>query len=278
MVDRPATVRPTRAEIDLDAIAANVATLRAHAGTDRFCAVVKADGYGHGAVPAARAALEGGADWLAVALVEEAAVLREAHVDAPILLLSEPPTHAARRVVDLDVRPTLYTAAGIDAFVAHPGHPVHLKVNTGMNRVGADPADVAGLARRAVEGGLRLEGVWTHCAVADDPDDPFTAEQVARFDSAVADLAAQGIEPEMVHVANSAGAIAHPATRRDMVRVGIALYGVAPSAALADAVPLRPALRLRSAVSFVKEVPAGERISYGLVHRFGHPTVVATVP
>jgi alanine racemase len=271
-------VRPTIALVDLDAITANVRMLRARAPDARFCAVVKADGYGHGAVPVARAALRGGADWLAVALVEEAAALRDADITAPILLLSEPPADAFGVVADLDLRPTLYTAAGVDACSQHPGRPVHLKVDTGMNRVGAAPGDVVHLTQRILTAGLHLEGVWTHCAVADDPDDPFTAEQTARFDAVLASLAAAGIHPELAHQANSAAALAHPVTRRDLVRVGIAVYGIAPSPELDDVVSLTSALTVQSAVSFVKRVPAGEGISYGLTHRFARPTTVATVP
>jgi alanine racemase len=259
-------VRPTLAEVDLDAIAANVRTIRKRAAAAQLCAVVKADAYGHGALVIAHTVLSAGADWLAVALVEEAEVLRDAGIDAPILLLSEPMAASAPDVVRLDVRPTVYSEAGVDAFAAAPGHPIHLKVNTGMNRVGADPAAVEGLARRALDAGLKLEGLWTHCPVADEPDDPFTAEQLDRFDGLVADLARAGIEPEMTHVANSAATLAHPASHRDLVRVGIALYGVAPSPDLVDAAPLEPAMTLRSKVSWVKRVAKGERISYGLTH------------
>ena len=271
-------MRPTTAEIDLDAVAANVATMRALSATARLCAVVKADGYGHGAVEVARTALAAGADWLAIALLEEAATLRAAGIDAPILLLSEPPRGSAAEVVGLGVRPTLYTAAGIDAFAFAPGHPVHLNVDTGMHRVGASTDDVVGLAERVVASGLRLEGVWTHCPVADEPDNPFTASQVARLDRVLEALRAADVGPEMTHMANSAATIAHPATHADLVRVGIALYGVAPSPALAAVAPLRPAMTLRSEVAFVKRVSAGDRISYGLTYRFDEDANVATIP
>ena len=270
--------RPTWAEIDLDAVRANVTMLGERCGSARLCAVVKADGYGHGIVPVARAALSGGAEWLAVALLEEGAVLREAGIDAPVLLLSEPPVDAAAEVARLDLRPTLYTRAAIDAFGAGPPLPVHLKINTGMNRVGAAPQDAIGLAQRIVDRGLELEAVWTHFAVADAPDDPFTELQVERFDQVLDGLRAAGLEPTMTHLANSAATLAHPGTHADLVRVGIAVYGVAPSPELAGAAPLVPALTLRSEVAFVKRVPAGEQISYGLVHRFDRATNVATVP
>lgn len=276
-------MRPTWAEVDLGAVAHNVRLLVETAAPAEVCAVVKADAYGHGAVPVARAALGAGASWLAVALVEEAAELRAAGIEAPILLLSEARPGEFGEVVALGLRAAVYTPEGIAAAAAaaDPARPlpVHLKVDTGMHRVGADPAEVVALAR-AVAGHatLALEAVWTHCAVADEPGRADTAAQVARFDAVLDDLAAAGIAVPMTHVANSAAAIAHPATRRSMVRAGIAVYGIAPSPELADALPLRPALSLHSEVSLVKRVAAGEAISYGLHHTFDRATMVATVP
>jgi alanine racemase len=156
---------------------------------------------------------------------------------------------------------------------------VHLKVDTGMHRVGVAPGDAVPVARSIGElAELRLEGVCTHMPVADEPDNPFTDDQIARFDSVVAELRAAGIDPGILHMANSAGAIAHPKARFDLVRCGIAVYGIPPAPALAGAVELLPALTLASEVSFVKPVAAGERISYGHHHQFDHDTVVATVP
>jgi alanine racemase len=276
-------VRPTWAEVDLGAVADNVRVLAERSAPAEVCAVVKADGYGHGAVPVSRAAMAAGATWLAVALVEEAAELRESGIDAPILMLSEPRPSEFAEVVALGLRTTLYTAEGIAAAgraaTGDLGLPVHLKVDTGMHRVGAPPAEALALARAvADEPGLRLEAVWTHCAVADEPERAFTAEQSARLDAVLADLAADGIDVPMTHAANSAAAIAHPPTRRDLVRVGIAVYGIPPSPLLEGAVPLRPALSLRSEVTMVKRVAAGEGISYGLRHTFARDATVATVP
>ncbi len=273
-------MRPTWAEVDLGAVAHNVALLVERAAPAEVCAVVKADGYGHGAVPVALAALEAGASWLAVALVEEAVVLRDAGVEAPILLLSEARPAEFAEVAALDLRPTVYTRAGIEAAAA-TGAPlrVHLKVDTGMHRVGADPTDALGLARSVVgHPTLELEAVWTHCAVADEPDRSFTAEQLGRFDAVLDELAASGIDVPMTHAANSAGAIAHPAARRSLVRCGIAVYGIDPGPDLAGALTLRPALGLRSEIGFVKQVTAGEGVSYGLHHTFDRDTTVATVP
>jgi alanine racemase len=230
----------------------------------------------------AQAAFEAGASWLAVALVEEAAELRDAGLDAPVLLLSEARRSEWDDVVALGARATVYTPEGIVAAgeaAAGGSLPVHLKVDTGMHRVGAQPDDALALARAVVDHpSLVLEGVWTHCAVADEPERPVTAQQLARFDTVLATLAEAGIEPALVHAANSAGGIAHPGARRSLVRAGIAIYGIAPSPELDGAVALRPALSLRSEVSFVKRVAEGEGISYGLRHTFERDTTVATVP
>lgn len=273
------------AEIDLAAIQHNVRTLRAIAGPARFCAVVKANGYGHGAAAVGRAALAAGADWLAVAQVDEAVVLRDAGIEAPILLLSEPRLDEVDDAVATGARLTVYSSACIAAIAKAvraarmPAVPLHLKVDTGMHRVGAAPEDALGLTRAIGElAEVRLEGVSTHCPVADEPDNPFTGEQLRRFDAVLGELRAAGVHPEIVHIANSAATVMHPATRADLVRCGIAVYGIPPAPSFAGLVDLRPALTLASEVSFVKEVAAGEAISYGHRHRFAQDTVVATVP
>jgi alanine racemase len=277
--------RPVAAVVDLDAVAANVTALAEATRPAAVCAVVKADGYGHGAVPVARTALAAGARWLAVALPSEGAVLRAAGIEAPVLLLSEPAMDEWDDVVAARLRPTLYTDRGVEEVakaVARSGGaplPVHVKVDTGMHRVGAAPERIPDLLAAVAERPeLTLEGLWTHCAVADEPENPFTGLQLARFDAAWAALEEMGLRPELRHAANSAAAIAHPASRYDLVRVGIALYGVPPSPALAGRVDLRPAMTVRSEVAQLKRVAAGDGVSYGLHHRFGDDTVVATVP
>jgi alanine racemase len=274
--------RPAWAEVDLDAIRHNVRVLRELSAPAELCAVVKADGYGHGAVAVARAALEGGASWLAVALVEEGVALRAAAIEAPVLVLSEPPADALGDVVAHRLVPTLYTAKGVEAAAGAAGTgilPVHVKVDTGMHRVGAT-ADVAVALARAVADApsLELQGFWTHLAVADEPDNEYTAGQLQRFEDARRRLADAGVVPELVHAANSAGAIAHPAARFDLVRCGIAIYGEAPSTEVGAAIGLRPALSLKAGVSYVKPLAAGERVSYGLRWRAERDTVLATVP
>jgi alanine racemase len=276
------------AEVDLAAVRHNASILAELASPAGLCAVVKAEAYGHGAVAVARAAMEGGATWLAVAIVEEGAALRNQGIDAPILLLSEPPAASMGDVVALRLTPTVYTQRGVEAaakaVAAAEAAPldVHVKVDTGMHRVGASPEEAAAVVQAVVDRPeLNFGGLWTHFAVADDPGNPFTDEQCARFDAVVAQLAGQGVRPPMVHACNSAGAIAHPAAHHDLVRCGIALYGVAPSPALAAVQPvegLRPVLSLRARVSYVREVGAGEAVSYGLRRPLERPSRIATVP
>ena len=281
----PPRIRPAWAEVDLDALRHNVRVLRRVAGPAALCAVVKADGYGHGAVAVSRAVLDAGAAGLAVALVEEGIVLREAAIDAPILLLSEPPAAAAPEVVARRLTPTLYTADGVAAFAAASstraaGEPlgVQLKVDTGMHRVGADPDDAVDLARRIHEhAGLRLEAVWTHFAVADDATKvDVTDEQRRRFAVACAAIEAAGIPIPSRHAANAAGTL-YTDAHLDVVRPGIALYGYDPDPGrpLGE---LRPVLSLKAEVSHVKVLDAGERLSYGLRYELQERSVVATVP
>ncbi len=157
--------------------------------------------------------------------------------------------------------------------------PVHLKVDTGMHRVGCAPDGAVALAERIdASAELHLEGVCTHFALADEPKREYTAEQIERFEAVLADLAGRGLRPPVVHAANSAGLLTQPAARYDLVRLGIAVYGVPPAPDLADRLPLRAVLSLKARVSHVKELPAGARISYGLRYELDRPSRVATIP
>ena len=239
----------------------------------------------------AAAAVAGGASHLAVALAEEGHQLRDAGIGAPVLVLSEPPAEAMRLLVEDNLTPTIYTEDGLSALMeavgsrraeGRPAFPVHLKVDTGMHRVGARPDRALELARAIAAGpGLRLEGLFTHLAVADEPARPFTGEQLELFDRVVTTLSSEGIRPPLLYAANSAGALAHPGSRYQMVRPGIAVYGLAPASSLqADPLValLQPALSFKAQVSYVKEVAAGEAVSYGLRYRLPEASVVATVP
>jgi alanine racemase len=273
--------RPIVAEIDLDAIRHNVRLLKPRAAA--LMAVVKADGYGHGDADVAEAALEAGASWLGVALVEEGIGLRERGVEAPILVLSEFPAGAEKDALAAGLTPSVYSEDGVagvaEAAVAlDRAVGVHLKVDTGMHRLGVwPPSHAVALAEDAVGRGLRLEGLWTHFAVA-EADDAATREQLGRLLEVREGLAAQGILPELVHAANSAATIRFPDAHLDLVRTGAAMYGLDPGGGLASAFGLRPALTWRSAVTMVKRLPAGERLSYGLRYALERDANVATVP
>lgn len=291
-----ARTRGAWAEIDLDAVRSNVTLLRRVAAPATVCAVVKADAYGHGAVPVAQAAVEAGSAGLAVALVDEGVELREHGVTAPVLVLSEPAADAAEAAARTGLTATVASLAGAAALAAAARRVgtrvrVHVNVDTGMHRLGVAP-EAAGALVSAVtsEPALVFEGVWTHLAVADgagDEDRAFTALQLERFDKALAGLPTP---PPVRHAANTAGALAWPLARYDMVRAGIGLYGLPPSAAMAtggasnrDAVAaavarLRPALSLKARVSAVRQLEAGERPSYGRLRPLPERSVVATVP
>ena len=265
-------VRPTSAEIDLAAVRANVAALAALVAPSRLRAVVKADGYGHGDVPVAEAALEAGAATLAVALVEEGVRLREAGIEAPILVLSEPELADIADIVHWDLTPTAYRRDFLEQLAKLAAGPldVHVKIDTGMHRVGA-PVGALGDLLDAILPPLRLGAVWTHLAVADE-DPEFTATQIERFDEAVA-----GIETSC-HLANTAGAVLFPTARGDEVRAGLGIYGLHPCPETRNRVELIPAMRFVSQVSYLQRLPAGSRPSYGRRRALPDPSTVATVP
>ncbi len=277
--------RPTRAEIDLGNIRHNVRTFVELVGPAcRVMAVVKADAYGHGAVEVSRAALEAGASRLGVALVEEAEELRGAGIEAPLHLLFEPPPEAADRVVELGLIPTVYTAGyarELSRSAVSRGRrvPVHLKVDTGMHRVGVSPEEAPALAREVCSlSGLELEGVYTHLATASVPGDPFAEEQMERFDAVVRALREEGLRVPLVHAAASGAAVSMPRSRLDMIRLGIAMYGLLPGPAYAGMVDIRPALALRTRISHVFRALKGEGVSYGLTYRCPRDTWLAVLP
>jgi alanine racemase len=273
--------RPTVAEVDLDAVRHNVGLLKPERA--ELLAVVKADGYGHGAPEVARAALSAGATRLGVALVEEGIALRERGIDAPILVLTEPPRGSEKDALAAGLTPSVYTDDGVaslaeasDALGRATG--VHLKVDTGMHRVGVwPPSDAMALARRIVDAGLELAALWTHFAAAEE-DDQGTREQLRLLLETRDVLVADGITPRTLHAANSAATIRFPETHLDLVRPGVAIYGIDPGNGIGPAFGLQPALTWRSAVSMVKRLDAGESVSYGWRYTVDRPTNVATVP
>ncbi len=283
-----------RADIDLDAIAHNIAELRRLTGPAvRFMAVVKANAYGHGAAAVSRTAIDCGAAFLGVARIQEAVNLREAGIDAPILVFGATPADQARHLIDYRISQAVTepVQADILSAAAKAGEtiPVHIKLDTGMGRVGfvtstGDmrnagilPADE--IIRIARMPGLKLEGVFTHFAAADSADLGYTRLQTERFLDALAQLRGKGLAFPLCHAANSGAIIAMPESHLDMVRAGIAMYGLPPSTEMdISGVSLKPALSLKARVVQVKSVPAGFHVSYGMTYTTDRPTTIATVP
>ena len=273
------------AEIDLSAIRNNVANLKAltKSGT-LFMAVVKADGYGHGAVEAARASLGGGADRLGVATIGEGLQLREAGISAPIMLLSEPPEAAIPLLLEHDLTSTVTTrefavSLGKSASARGLQARYHLKVDSGMNRIGVRAEEAAQFARALSDfPGLELEGTFTHFATADVPGDWEVERQFERFRLALDEMRTEGVNPGIVHAANSPATILYPEAHLDMVRCGLSIYGLYPSPAALSRVKLTPARSVKARVTLVKRIGMGESVSYGFTWTAAAPTVVATLP
>ena len=276
----PAPLLPVRAETDLDAVRHNVRWLREKAGGDEVMAVVKADAYGHGAVPVARSLADEGVRWFAVARLGEAVALREAGVDGRVLVFAAP----------LDGDLAAYERYGLDATVSSPevadavagrgGLRVHVKVDTGMHRLGLAPEAAADAVRRLQAApGVTVEALWTHLATADGDDAAFALEQVRRFDGVLRDLGAAA--PPLVHVRNGPAVVRLPpltSGRPALVRLGGVLYGLASDPAMRPFVGgLRPALRLVARVVHLQTVEAGESVSYGRTWTAPWRARVATV-
>ena len=277
--------RYARVEVDLSAISHNVRTLKAMTppGT-LFEAVVKADGYGHGAIESARAALSAGADRLGVATIEEGLELRAAELTAPIHILSEPPASSVGLIVEHSLIPSVATrefATELGKAAASYGREAlyHLKVDTGMNRLGVRAEEAAEFSAGLKDfPGLKLEGTFTHFATAETPGDWDFERQLARFSEAVEQMRTEGVDAGIVHSANSAATILHPESHLSMVRCGISIYGLHPGHATRDKADLRPAMSVKAQVSFVKRINMGEGVSYGLTWQATAPTTIATIP
>ncbi len=276
------------AEVDLGALRRNVARLRdrTRPGTSMLVAV-KADAYGHGLVPVARALAGAGVDWLGVATPDEADRLRAAGIDGRILMFGPIRGPALARLIAAEVDLTVTDRADVAAVAAArdelgagaPPARVHLKVDTGMGRLGLRPERAVDIARTVQEAhGLRLAGVWTHFACADEPSRDVTERQRWAFDAVLADLDVAGLRPEVRHAANSAALLAAPATHYDLVRPGLSVYGYPPGPELATAAAdLEPVLTLTAPVVFVKPVGRGDPVSYGQRWRAPDDTTVATI-
>ena len=277
--------RATRATIDLAALRHNVAVLAEQAGTLQLWAVVKANAYGHGAVQCAQAALAAGAHGLCVALTQEAVELRTAGIDAPIMVLSEQPVSdapilVAHRVVCVAYNEHYISGLASAAATQAERTLVHLKIDTGMHRVGVAPAAAVARAQMIAHSKhLVLDGVMTHLATADDPAHSATMQQVAAFTDAVRDIRAVAPDLQHVHVANSAATLRALGLDCTLVRAGIALYGLQPGAGVASLVAgLQPVMALRSRVLHVQCLAAGQGVSYGLRTVLDRDSTIATLP
>jgi alanine racemase len=280
---------PAEVVVDLGAIQHNVTALREHAGEAALMAVVKADGYGHGLLPSARAALAGGATWLGVAQVAEALALRAAGINARVLCWLYAPGEAVAAAVAADVDVSVSARWALEEMVsaaAATGHTarIHLKADTGLGRGGATETDWPGLVDAALAaeatGAVRVVGVWSHLAWADAPDHPTVRRQAAVFDEAVALAERRGARLEVRHLANSAATLTNPAASYDLVRPGLALYGLSPVPDVAgpERFGLRPAMSLRARLALVKRVGAGQGVSYGHAYTTDRPTTLGLVP
>jgi alanine racemase len=281
----------TQARIDLGAIRGNVAALTARAaGGAGVMAVVKADGYGHGMVPSARAAVEGGATWLGVAFLEEALAVRAAGIDVPVLAWLTAPGEDRAAAVAAGIDLGVYDQVQLEdsataARTASRTARVQLKADTGLSRGGATaaawPELCAAAANAEAAGEVQVTGLWSHFAFADGgADHPGNARQAALFAEALEVAARAGLRPEVRHLANSAATLTAPATHYDLVRPGLAVYGLSPVPQLGDpaAYGLRPAMTLASTVALTKRVPAGSGVSYLHRHVTEQETTLALVP
>jgi alanine racemase len=277
------------AAIDLGALRANVAVLRARAPRSGLMAVVKADAYGHGAEPCARAALEAGASWLGTATPQEALALRAAGITARTLCWLWTPGGPWREAIEagIDVSVSgMWALREVTAAARAAGRPalVHLKADTGLGRNGAQPADWPELtaAARAAEkdGLLRVTGIWSHFACADEPGHPSVAAQLTAYRESLASAAAAGLRPEVRHLANSPATLTLPESHYDLVRTGVAMYGISPVPQIGGPADfgLRPVMTLTARLALVKTAPGGHGISYG--HHYITPgeTTLALVP
>jgi len=274
--------RPTWAEIDLDVIAANLAVVRQRLGATEVLAIVKADAYGHGAVPVSRRLGREGVAWLGVALPEEGVEIRRAGVATPILILGGMAPAQAGLVLDHRLTPAVYRPEQVEALAAAAVERgvtagLHLKIDTGMGRLGVPPADLAGfLDRLAAAGRLEVTGAFSHLAIADEPDDPFTAGQIQEFLRAVNLLRGRGQRPALLHLANSSAITDHRSAWLTLARPGLLLYGYNPGPRTAT-LAVRPALTLRSRIIDVRRVPPGGSVGYGRTWRAGTEATIATI-
>lgn len=277
--------RPVWAEVDLGAIDHNVKQIRRLTGNrTKICAVVKADAYGHGVIAVAKTVLQAGADQIAVAILNEALELRRAGFLVPILVLGYTPECQAAMIVEYNITQTIFSmesARALSEAAAAAGKTVtvHIKIDTGMGRIGIRPED-AGEFAEAVSAlpGIEIEGVFSHLADSDNDDKSFANEQYRRFLLGLEAIEAKGIQISIRHIANSAAILDLPHMHLDMVRPGIILYGLWPSNEVDDKIDLRPAMKLKAKVAFIKDMPPQTSVSYGRAYFTKEKSRIVTLP
>jgi alanine racemase len=273
----------TWVEVDLGAISNNVQYIKEKTGAE-VMAVVKANGYGHGALAVSRAAIEGGASWLAVARVEEALELRNAGIQAGILILGYTPPDRLEEIIQADVSMTIWNGNQHDLLAAlvqrqNKKPKVHLKVDTGMSRLGIALDDALDFVAEIHEAGqVQLEGLYTHFACADDKDQEVTDHQLAAFNGVLESLRAEDLLPPLIHAANSSATLRRNDAHFDVVRIGLAAYGLAPSPFVELPGTIRPALSWHATLAQVKILPEGKGVSYGHAYRTSRQERIGTIP
>ncbi len=277
-------MRPTFAEIDLTAIAQNIQEIKHRVHPAQVMAVVKADAYGHGAIPIAKVALESGASYLGVALIEEGIQLRNHGFLEPILVFSGAFDDQLMDFFKYDLEPTVYTRQIADALSNLAKRfqkpiQVHVKIDTGMGRVGISwESAVSFIEYLSRLDGIQLQGVYTHFATADERDKTYARLQFDRFKNILKQLTEKKIHIPLKHAANSGAILDMPETYLDMVRPGLIMYGYYPSSETTESIPVKPAMTLKSRVSFIKQVPENFSVSYGRKFITSQPTRIATLP
>lgn len=277
--------RAVWAEVDLCALEDNIRNIKSCIkGNAKFCAVVKANAYGHGAIAVARKAVEMGADYLAVAVLSEAIELRKAGFTMPILILGATPVECSGALVDYDITQAVFTleqakAISDEAIRHNKQAKVHLKVDTGMSRIGVRPEAAGDMAKSISEmPNITLEGMFSHFALADVKDKTFAHQQLEQFKLALAKVASAGVHIAIRHIANSAAILELPEAHFDMVRAGIILYGLWPSGEVEHVIPLKQVLKLCAKVVYMKELHIGESISYGWTFTAERESRIGTLP
>ena len=278
-------MRATKAIIHLENLRHNIRLVRRHAGPEKkICMAVKADAYGHGVHRIVQTALSEGVEYFAIATVQEGIDIRTEGVDAPILLLSLPLPEELPELIRHGLTPLVtdrHFLQVLEKAAAAQGRriEVHLKVDTGMGRIGCSPEEAVELAAlTSASDWLRLAGVCTHFPVADLPENDFTMAQIERFAKLVEAIRTKGIDPGLIHAANSGAVLGYPASHFDMVRPGILLYGYYPSRDQPRTLPVLPVMELESRIVFLKRVPRGTPISYGMTYVTDSETTIATIP